>query len=1408
MAFAPKGAYNRAPIFNGDHFDYWKSSMRIHINSFDGEVWNAIENGPFVPTITDPHGIVENKPMAQWTDDEKKKVNYDAKAQNILISSLGIEQFYHVSHCSTAKEMWDTLVTHLEGTNEVKISKINTLTQEFELFHMQDGETIADMQQRFVKITNKLHGLGKPITNQDATNKILRCLNRSWQPKVTAIKEANDLTTLSLTTLFGKLTKHEQVLNLLEKHEKGEKKEKHNEKEKEKDKRSIALKASKSKSKKVEQVEISSSEDDSDDEEMGLFVRRYNRYVRKNGIRHSDDNLKKFRKDSGYRRKNEDARYSKKGICYECGQSGHYKSDCPKLKKNEKESSSNKRRSKGKKAYVAWESGSSSSSSSLSSSSSDESEVANMCFTTHHHKKKDKAPKKVNQNPSSSYTSLEYHDLQSAFEDLCSETRKAFKRLKEIIKVNKALEKKVSETEEELKAFKEKCLDSLERRWFLDSGCSRHMTGDASLFIKFKAKKKGYVTYGDNNKGTILGVGTIGNPSTITISNVVLVDNLKHNLLSVAKLCDKGFIINFKPTFCTIESNKDNNVILKAIRHGNVYMLDLDDNCLSGAKCLITKNDESWLWHRRMAHLNFDLLNKIASKDLVIGLPKIRFSRDHLCDACQMGKQTKASFKSKKFISTTKPLELIHMDLFGPSRTKSLGGNYYGLVIVDDYSRFCWTLFLSSKSDTLSAFKQFAKMIQNKLYLKIISIRSDHGGEFENNNFDKFCSRHGIEHNFSAPRTPQQNGVVERKNRILEELARTMLSGLPKYFWADAISTASYVLNRAIIRPILDKTPYEILKGRKPNLSHLRSFGCKCFILNNGKENLGKFDPKADEGIFLGYSLSSKTYRVYNKRLQIVEESVHVNFDETLPEENGKGDFIGTCVDTMDILKDQEVGGSDQPSTEVPKEKDDDPSPSNKDKDDGGSSSSKNQEVGGSDQPSTEVPKEKDDDPSPSNKDKDDGGSSSSKNHHKQRGADLAKEWRTLKDHPIDKVLGDISKGVATRFQISNFCSHYAFVSQVEPKNSKTALLDEHWILAMQEELNQFKRNDVWDLVPPPPSHQVIGTRWVFRNKLDENGIIIRNKARLVAQGYNQEEGIDYEETYAPVARLEAIRLLLAYACNMNFKLYQMDVKSAFLNGYINEEVYVKQPPGFENHEHPDYVFKLKRALYGLKQAPRAWYDRLSKFLIKNGYSRGKVDTTLFIKRKGKDVLLVQIYVDDIIFGSTNPSLVKSFSSLMQGEFEMSMMGELTYFLGLQIKQLEEGTFIYQTKYCLELLKKFGMTDSKHMETPMASTCALSKDEESKDVEITKYRGSSFSQRIQDRACLEGSTTRNEGLSWTIECGLARVGSLESEGEVSLCVEAEETLEENVDTRKGFDREKTFQNRCKTTTNTTALATT
>ncbi|GKB47869.1 retrovirus-related pol polyprotein from transposon TNT 1-94 [Tanacetum coccineum] len=234
-----------------------------------------------------------------------------------------------------------------------------------------------------------------------------------------------------------------------------------------------------------------------------------------------------------------------------------------------------------------------------------------------------------------------------------------------------------------------------------------------------------------------------------------------------------------------------------------------------------------------------------------------------------------------------------------------------------------------------------------------------------------------------------------------------------------------------------------------------------------------------------------------------------------------------------------------------------------------------------------------------------------------------------------------------------------------EPKNIKEAIQDESWTIAMQEELTQFKTNDIWCLVPPPKNQTTIGIKWVFKNKLDENGVVSRNKARLVAQGYNQQEGIDFDETYALVARLESLRILLAYACAHDFKLFQMDVKSAFLNGFINEEVYVAQPPGFVDFEKPNHVFKLKKALYGLKQAPKVWYDKLKAFPLDHSYTMGLVDNTLFNKKKDSHIIIVQIYVDDIIFRSTCQDLCDDFSKIMHDEFEMSMMGELNFFLGL-----------------------------------------------------------------------------------------------------------------------------------------------
>ncbi|GJS11822.1 putative ribonuclease H-like domain-containing protein [Tanacetum coccineum] len=277
-------------------------------------------------------------------------------------------------------------------------------------------------------------------------------------------------------------------------------------------------------------------------------------------------------------------------------------------------------------------------------------------------------------------------------------------------------------------------------------------------------------------------------------------------------------------------------------------------------------------------------------------------------------------------------------------------------------------------------------------------------------------------------------------------------------------------------------------------------------------------------------------------------------------------------------------------------------------------------------------------------------------------------------------------------------------------------------VQAMQEELLQFKLQQVWVLVDLPHGMKVIGTKWVYKNKRDERGVVVRNKARLVAQGYTQEEGIDYDEVFAPVARIEAIRLFLAFASFMGFIVYQMDVKSAFLYGTIDEEVYVSQPPGFVDPDHPKKVYKVVKALYGLHQAPRAWYATLSTFLEKHGYKRGTIDKTLFIKRDKKDIMLVQVYVDDIIFGSTKKSWCDEFEALMKSRFQMSSMGELTFFLGLQVKQNKEGIFISQDKYVAEILKKFDLVSVKTAITPMETKVALTKDEEAVDVDVHLYR--------------------------------------------------------------------------------------
>ncbi|WVZ83818.1 hypothetical protein U9M48_030918, partial [Paspalum notatum var. saurae] len=320
------------------------------------------------------------------------------------------------------------------------------------------------------------------------------------------------------------------------------------------------------------------------------------------------------------------------------------------------------------------------------------------------------------------------------------------------------------------------------------------------------------------------------------------------------------------------------------------------------------------------------------------------------------------------------------------------------------------------------------------------------------------------------------------------------------------------------------------------------------------------------------------------------------------------------------------------------------------------------------------------------------------------------------RDHSSHRMIGEIHQRV-TRSSVNSlaFFSYSAYVATFEPRDVSHALSDPNWVNAMHEELENFERNHVWDLVEPPPNCRPIGTKWVFKNKQGENGMVVRNKARL-------KEGIDYEETFSPIARLEAIRILLAFAASKGFKLQQMDVKFAFLNGFIEEEVFVRQPPDFESARFPDRVYKLRKALYGMKQAPRAWYGRLKSFLLKFGFVMGSVDKTLFLLSRDGDTLIVQIYVDDIIVSGSSHALVSSFAEQMSREFEMSLIGELQFFLGLQIKQGLEGTFVHQAKYTTDILKKFNMGDSKPMTTPMSTNTALDADEDGEAVDQKEFR--------------------------------------------------------------------------------------
>ncbi|KAL0316667.1 UNVERIFIED_CONTAM: Retrovirus-related Pol polyprotein from transposon TNT 1-94 [Sesamum radiatum] len=793
-----------------------------------------------------------------------------------------------------------------------------------------------------------------------------------------------------------------------------------------------------------------------------------------------------------------------------------------------------------------------------------------------------------------------------------------------------------------------------EATWYIDSAASNHMTYNKGAFQTLDESFKTNVKLGDNHIVKVEGKGSVAintKKGTRIINDVMYIPNLRTNLFSVGQMMEKGYTLHFGGDSCTIYDNKDKTLKIAEVRMKEHRCFPIHLQYM-GRTAMKAQEDQSWLWHRRLGHFNFQGLKILHQKKMMTDLPQIQ-AIEGACEACLQGKQHKKPFPSGTSWRAKAVLELIHTDVCGPMRTPSHEQNRYFILFIDDYSRMTWVYFMREKSEVFKVFKKFKNLVEKQSGRSIKVLRSDRGKEYNNSEFDKFCEEEGIEHQTTVSYNPQQNGVSERKNRTVMEMARSMLQEkhLPKAFWAEAVYTAVYLLNRCPTKAVQNMTPIEAWSGKKPSAKHLRVFGSICYV-HIPTEKRHKLEEKTEKGIFLGYSTQSKGYRIYNLKTKKLIISRDVEFDE----------------DAMWNWDEEKV---ERQSVMIPKETP--PQQQQEEGTDQAEMERRSQQAPGS--PRRPPPSEEIEEETPPRR---------------------------------TKLLSDI-------YETCNFI-------MLEPENFETAVKHKVWVQAMEEEIKMIEKNNTWELADRPKDKEVIGVKWIYKTKLNADGSIQKHKARLVAKGYSQLPGIDYTETFAPVARLDTIRALIAIAANKKWKIYQMDVKSAFLNGYIDEEIYVEQPQGFIAKGSEEKVLRLKKALYGLKQAPRAWYSRIDKYFMDRGFRRSLSEPTLYIKSQGNDTLIVSLYVDDLIYTGNNEKMIQVFKEDMMKTFEMSDLGLMHFFLGIEINQEKEGIFICQRKYTETLLKKFKMESCKTVTTPLVTGEKYQKEDGSQKVDGSMYR--------------------------------------------------------------------------------------
>lgn len=816
--------------------------------------------------------------------------------------------------------------------------------------------------------------------------------------------------------------------------------------------------------------------------------------------------------------------------------------------------------------------------------------------------------------------------------------------------------------------------------WLLDSGASHHIASDLStLSLHSPYGGNEEVMIGDGNGLGITHTGSANLSSgsrPLHLTNVLCVPTMKKNLISVNKQCKtNNVMVQLCPYSFQVRDLNTGAPILKGKAKEGVYEWPTTSSISAYATTIKSSSE----WHARLGHPSSQILNFILTK---FSLPTLSMSSSLLCNSCSSNKSHKLSFSTSTILSRG-PLDVVYSDVW-TSPIYSIDGFKYYVVFVDHFTRYVWLYPLKQKSQVAQIFPRFKALVENKFKTRITTFYSDNGGEYIG--LASFLSMHGITHLTTPPHTPEHNGLAERRHRHIVETGLALLThaGIPQTYWSYSFAVAVYLINRMPTETLNKASPFQLLFQADPNYNKLRTFGCLCYpwLRPYGQT---KFSPKSTPCIFLGYSLTQSAYICLDISTSRLYISRHVVFHESVfPFSQLSQTSIPSPLDFTTVPVASVAPTYRQPLT-TPSAPPLDLSPADL-------------------EPASSI--------------------------HSTVSATEPESAQNEEEHvpspvPAEPSLNTHSMTTRSKNNIQKPNPKYGLTVQlkeIEPATHTEALKDEKWRRSMSAELDSQIREHTWDLVPPNASQNVVGNRWVFRIKRRADGSIEKYKSRLVAKGFHQKPGVDYFETFSPVIKHATIRLVLGIATARDWPLRQLDVNNAFLQGQLMDEVYMKQPVGFEDRDFPNYVCRLRKAIYGLKQAPRAWYNELRSFLLQLGFTNSLGDASLFVLNKDSVLTYILVYVDDIVVTGSNAEVVERTIKTLSDRFSLKDHGELSYFLGMEATRTKAGLSLTQTKYITDLLVRHKMADAKPVSTPMASTCSLTASHGVKLPDSTTYR--------------------------------------------------------------------------------------